>query len=66
VQNICNHKPADKDQLKVHADSSATFVIIKSLEKGNLKRHKKSGHDGIKKFDTAFVIIKEAVLIKDI
>ena len=48
MQNICNHKPADKDQLKVHADSSATFVIIKSLEKGNLKRHKKSGHDGIK------------------
>ena len=47
-------------------ESSDSSTSDKSLEKGNLKRHKKSGHDGIKKFDTAFVIIKEAVLIKDI
>ena len=50
--------------MKESSDSSTSDY--KSLEKGNLKRHKKSGHDGIKKFDTAFVIIKEAVLIKDI
>ena len=35
----------------------------KSLEKGNLKRHKKSGHDGVKKFGTKFVINKQWMII---
>jgi hypothetical protein len=71
VQNICIRKAADKDQLKIHTDSNqktasethlknrmkeSSASDYKSLEKGNLKRHNKFGHDGIKKFDTIFVI----------
>ena len=36
--------------MKESSNSSVKFAITyKSLEKGNLKRHKKSGHDDIKK-----------------